>query len=469
MSSSDEREDIAITGMACRYAGSDGLRPFWLRVLEGAPAFSDPPDSEAERFHDPQSTRFNRVSTLRGGYLRDLWQSSPAALGRHAATQAGINPEQGLALDLASQAIRDADYSEKEKGMPRERTAVVIGYAPCMDPAGVNWLQQGLVVDQTLDLVRRCFPHGGTQDFEVLFANLQKCLPPFDSRNLPGLFPHTLATRIAQRFNFQGMACTVNGDSASTHLAMQTAMDELRAGRADVVLAGGITGVLSPQLLMPFDQLGYLSGGDVVHPFGQDAGGTLLGEGGGLFVLKRAQDARRGGDRVYALLRSVSLAANGQDEDPEEGLARAVGRCLAQAGAAPETVAMIEGHGSGIVTQDRSEVRALRTVFGTDRCGTASIALGSVKALVGHCGFAAGAAGIIKAALSLYHRIIPPAQEAGHPHPQLKLEETPFYLNPQSRPWVHNDAGQPRRAGVNAMAIGGIAAHALLEQLPGEQ
>lgn len=468
MASSDTPSGIAITGMACRFAGSDGLREFWLRILDGDPAFSDAPDGEALRFRSAATGIFNRVSTLRGGYLRELWQVNAAALGTQAGALAGMNPEQALALDLANQAIRDAGYAEK-RSLPRERTAVILGYAPYLDPGTVNWIQQGLVVDQTLELARRCFPHGGTQEFETLRANLMRALPPFDSRSLTGLFHQMAVSRIAQRFDLQGAAYTIDAESISTHAAVRAAMDELASGRADLAIAGGIEGVLSPQLMMPFDSLGHLSRQEVIHPFGREADGTLLGEGGGLLVLKRADDARRDGDRIYALLRGVALSTCSHVKDHETGLAQAVERCHQQTGIAAGSLALIEAHGSGVPSQDRSEIRALSAVLGgRDRPG-ASVAIGSVKALIGHCGFAAGAAGLIKAALGLYHRIIPPAQEAMHPHPQLKLGETPFYLNLQPRPWVHNDAGQPRRAGVSALAIGGLSAFALLEQNPGDR
>lgn len=462
MSPSNNQERIAITGMACRFAGSGDLRAFWLRILNGRPAFSDCPDGEASRFLVPGSPHFNRVATLHGGYLRDLWQTHPGAVGLNAAALAGINPEQVLALDLAGQALRDAGYAEK--GLPRERTSIILGYAPYLDAANVNWVQHGIVIDQTLDLIRRCFPHGGTQEFETLRQHLQASLPAFDSRNTMGLFHHMIATRIAQRFDIQGAAFAVNAACASTPVALRAALDELLTGRADVVITGGMAGVLSPQVLMPFNLLGYLSSQNAVRPFGRDADGTLPGEGGGILILKRASDARQDGDRVYALIRSVGVAADGNEKDREAGLVHAIARAIDQAGVTPDSVAMIEAHGSGIPSQDRTEIRALDAVFGAQKRAHASVSIGSVKALIGHCGVAAGAAGVIKAALGLYHRIIPPAQEALHPHPQLKLGDTPFHLNQQSRPWVHNDAGQPRRAGVNVIALGGLSAHVLLEQ-----
>ena len=465
MSNTSDMDRIAITGMACRFAGSEDLGAFWRRILDGVPALSDPPDGEAFRFHMPDSKVFNRVTTLRGGYLRELWQTLPASVGLTAPALAGTNPEHALFMDLAAQAFRDAGYAEKSP--PRERTAVILGYNPHMDPAAVNWMQQGLVIDQTLDLVRRCFPHGSTQDFESLRQNLLRCLPEYDSRNTPGLFNSAILARLAQKLDLRGPGYLVSAACASSLLALQAAMDELRTGRADVALAGGLAGVLTPQLMMPFSHLGLLSRHDVPHPFGRDADGTLFGEGGGLLVLKRLDDARRDGDRIYALLRGIGISMDGNGQNREDSQMHALQRALAQSSVTPNSIAMIEAHGSGISAQDRSEVRALAPLLGGSRTRPA-VALGSVKALIGHCGAAAGAASVIKAALALYHRIIPPSQDAQFPHPQLKLNESPFYLNLNPRPWVHNDAGQPRRAGVNVVAMSGLAAHALLEQMPGE-
>lgn len=469
MPHSHDNADLAIVGMACRFAGSDGLRAFWLRVLEGAPCFSDIPDPQAARFRDPQSASFDRVTTLRAGYLGPLWEMHPASLGLNAATLAGTNPEHVLALELASQALKDAGYGEKP--LPRERTAVILGYSPYMDPATVNWLQRGLVVDQTLDLVRRCFPHGSTAQFEALRANLQGCLPDYDSRNLPGLLRHSIVGRIAARFDIQGPAYIVDAACASALIALRDAADELRAGRADLALCGGIQGCLSPQWLMPFNRLGLLSRHAAPLPFGREADGTLFGEGGGVLALKRRADAERDGNRVYALVKSVGVSADGRAKDllhsHAEGLARAIAQAHRQAAVPPDSVAMIEAHGSGIAAQDRAEIDALTDVFGPRGKRGAVLALGTVKALIGHCAAAAGAASVIKAALGLYHRIIPPAQQAARPNPHLRLSETPFYLSAAARPWVHNDAGLPRRAGVDIMAFGGVSAHAVLEQASG--
>lgn len=453
--------DIAIVGMACRFAGADGLRAFWRNILSGESSISEPAAAPGGAA--------SRPATLRGGYLHDLWRATPALHGLPGAALPGINPEQLLALELAAAAIRDAGYGDKP--LPRERTAVILGYAPLLEPAGVNWVLQGVAVDQTLDLVRRLFPHGTAEQFDTLRRNLLGCLPELDSRTLPGLLRNSLAGRIANRLDVAGAAYVVDSACASALLALRHAVAELREGQADVVLTGGVQGLLSPAGLLPFDRLGLLSHHEQPQPFGREADGTLFGEGGGLLLLKRRADAERDGDRVYAYLAGVAAAADGRSKDlfqpHEESLTRALARAHQQARATPESVELIETHGSGIPGQDRAEIRALSSLYGPRRGAWPTLALGTLKAQIGHCGAAAGAAGIIKAALGLYHRILPPTGGVTRPHPALRLAETPFFLNATPRPWVHNDTGAPRRAGVATMAFGGVSAYALLEQSPG--
>ena len=134
----------------------------------------------------------------------------------------------------------------------------------------------------------------------------------------------------------------------------------------------------------------------------------------------------------------------------------------------PASVRLVEGEGSALPAQDKDEVRSIAAVYAEGKRPTAgTVALGSVKGLIGHTGPASGAAGLIKAALSLYQRVIPPSQDAGRPNAQLKLGETPFYLNLSPRPWIHNDQGFPRRAAVTALTFDGYAACLLLEQFRG--
>ena len=460
------KDAVAIVGLSCRFAGCANVRAFWLRVLAGEPAFSDSPDPDARRFLARDAALFGHLPTIRGGYLQDLWQASPSALDIPAAALPAANPEFALASDLVQQALKSA--GDSVKSVPRDRIGLIVGHAPQMDAAAVNWVQHGIVVDQTVDLVRRCFPHGSTEQFEALRANLVAALPPYDSRNAHLLFSHAILPLITEHFDISGPAFAVNAGGISSHLAIVAALNALRAHLADVVVAGGVQGVVSPQYMMPYAKLGLLSKSDAMHPFGQDADGLLLGEGGGLAVLKRLEDAIRDEDRIYAILLSGTSAAGGTGAKNGASLTASSKTACRQAGIEPVSVKLIEGEGAALPAQDKDEVRALAAVSAEGgRQAPGTIALGSVKGLIGHTGPAAGAASLVKAALSLYHRVIPPSQEAGRPNAQLKLGETPFYLNFAPRPWIHNDQGSPRRAAVTALTFDGYAACLIMEQFRG--
>ena len=464
MASIDDQTSIAIIGIGCRFAGCSDLKAFWTRVLMGQSAFSSSPDPDASHFLGRPNAPFGRVTTLQGGYLRDLWQVNPASIDLPTSALQGTNPEIPLATELASQAMRNANLTGKT-AVSHDRMGLTLGYSPQMDCSTVNWCQQGLVVDQTLDLIRRCFPHGSTEEFEILRENLLTGLPTYDSRNITSLFHHTIVMSIASRLDLCGPVYCVNGGGISSQLAIQSACDELISNRADMMLSGAIQGPLNPQSMMPCSKMGLLSKSDAMHPYGRDADGLLLGEGGGFLVLKRQPDALRDGDRIYATIRSTGISASGNKKKASEAFPLATKSALRQKDIQFRSLGLIEGDGSSIPSLDRLEVKSLTGLFEDFATfDVSTVALGSAKGLIGDCGAAAGMAGTIKAALALHHRIIPPSQEARTPAEQLRLAETPFYLNLSPRPWVHDDAGLPRRAGIASLAIGGGASFLVLEQ-----
>jgi acyl transferase domain-containing protein len=216
-----------------------------------------------------------------------------------------------------------------------------------------------------------------------------------------------------------------------------------------------------------FCQLGALSPRQQLRPFDKKADGTLLGEGIGMLVLKRLQDAERDGDRIYAVIKGVGIASDGRGVSvmaPRvEGEELALRRAYEAAEVSPRTVGLIEAHGTGTPLGDLVEVQALARVFGPREEKFPRCALGSVKSMISHTIPAAGVAGIIKVALSLYHKVLPPTLHCEEPNPKLELEKTPFYINTETRPWIHGGT-EPRRAGVNAFGFGGINAHVVLEE-----
>lgn len=459
------RGDIAIVGMACLLPGAPDLDTYWQNIVSRVDAVTDPPPEawEAGIFYQPDATTNDRVYCKRGGFIGPLTYFDPLAHGVMPRAVDGSEPDQWLALQVARAALADAGYGDE---IPeRERTAVILGKGTYLNRGNLSVVQHGQVIDQTLEILQALHPEYSAADLGRIRTELKRQLPPFGADSVPGLIPNIIAGRIANRLNLMGPSYTVDAACASSLVAVDLAMRDLLTGQCDLALAGGVHVVTPVPVLMLFCQLNALSRKERIRPFDQDADGTLLGEGLGMLVLKRLEDARRDGQRVYAVIKGVGVASDGQGlsvmAPRREGEVLAMQRAYAMAGLSPRTVGLIEAHGTGTPVGDETELEALAQVFGPGGEALPWCALGSVKSMIGHVMPAAGVAGLIKTALSLYHKVLPPTLNVEAPNP--KIAGTPFYLNTETRPWIHAGAA-PRRAGVNAFGFGGINAHVILEE-----
>jgi acyl transferase domain-containing protein len=461
--------DVAIVGMSCLFPGAPDLSTYWNNVIDGVSAISDPPKGswDPDVFFDAASSSQDRVYCKRGGFLSDLTRFEPATYGVIPAAVEGGEPDQWLALKLAVNALADAGYEEVPAEL-RQKTAVILGKGTYLNRGNFSVVQHGMVVDQTMALVKTLCPHIGDEGLSQIRGELKAQLPPFNPDSVPGLVPNIIAGRIANRLDLMGPSYTVDAACASSLIALEHAVLGLQSGRLDMVLAGGAHVVTPVPILMLFCQLGALSRRQEIRPFDRQADGTILGEGIGMVVLKRRSDAERAGDRIYAVIKGIGIASDGRGAGvmaPRlEGEVLALERAYGNAEVEPATVELIEAHGTGVPLGDQTEVRALRTVFG-DRSGPAArCGLGSVKSMIGHLMPAAGMASLIKVALALSTKTLPPTLNCDEPSAALDLEQTPFDILREPAPWIHGSAATPRRAGVNSFGFGGINAHAVLEE-----
>ncbi|PMB28091.1 6-deoxyerythronolide-B synthase [Fischerella thermalis CCMEE 5319] len=458
--------DIAIVGMSALFPGAKDLRTYWQNILNQVNAVGDAPDKWAKPYFDPDSTANDRIYTRKGGFLGDLAEFNPLEFGIMPSSVDGGEPDHFLALKLAWEALQDAGYIDRP--FNREKTGIILGRGTYINRGYNTLLQHGQIVDQTLDLLRQLHPDLDENTLNEIRKQLKASLPPFTAEMAPGLVPNVITGRIANRLNLMGPNYIIDAACASSLIAVELAMKELLSDRCDMVLAGGVHASTPPQINMIFCQLGALSRSDI-KPFDSKASGTLLGEGLGILVLKRLRDAEKDGDRIYAVLKGVGSSSDGKAlgllAPRLEGEVLALQRAYQESGIDPTTVGMIEAHGTGIALGDQTEVRSLTQIFGQRQEQLPKCALGSVKSMIGHCIPAAGAAGLIKTALALYHKILPPTL-CDEVNPGLEIEKTPFYINTQARPWIHGDRSTPRRAGVNSFGFGGINAHAVLEEYP---
>ncbi|MBI2677231.1 MAG: polyketide synthase dehydratase domain-containing protein [Candidatus Koribacter versatilis] len=454
-------EPIAIVGMECVFPGARNLEAFWRNIVQGVDAIRDVP---ASRF-DPQEYGLGQI---RGGFLDGLAEFDPVPLGIMPNAVNEGDPEQFLVLGVIHGALRNAESARKSKPPAEQtgaRTEVVIGRGGYLGNSVEHMYLRTEVVAQVAAILERMLPEATPEVRAQLRERLTNALPPVTAEVVAGSIPNLACGRAANRLDLMGAGFTVDAACASSLIAVDSIVHSLREGRCDVGVAAGAHLIQKPYFWAAFETLGALSHSGKIAPFSHDADGLVVGEGVGAVVLKRLSDAERDGDRIYAVIRGVGVSSDGRGAavlSPRvEGEVLAIARAYEESGVEPGSVSLIEGHGTATSVGDAAEIGALDQAFGKN--SFADIALGSVKSMIGHAMPAAGMAGLIKTALALHHRILPPTLNVGQAHPA--LSGTRFYVNATTRPWI-SPQGTSRRAGVNAFGFGGINAHVVLEQAP---
>ncbi|MGA2134999.1 MAG: beta-ketoacyl synthase N-terminal-like domain-containing protein [Bryobacteraceae bacterium] len=462
-------KDIAIIGMACVLPGAPDMQCYWENILHKVNAISDaPPEWEAELFFEENTKEDDRTYCKRGGFLGKLAQFDPFTFGIMPNAVDGGEPDHFMALQASHDAL--ADCSNLNLEPVKERTAVIIGRGTYVNRGNAAALQQGVMVESILRILKQLHPEHTDAELAEIKRRIKSTLPPFNADTSSGLVPNIITGRIANRLDLMGPNYLIDAACASSLVAVEMAARELETGRCDLALAGGVNSNTSPVLMMIFSQLGALSHRGQLSSFDKDADGTLLGEGVGMVVLKRLAEAERDGNHIYAVLKNIGIASDGRATHvlaPRlEGEELALRRAYEPAEIDPLTIGLLEAHGTGTPVGDVVEVEALRRVFPPRQTESPRCALGSVKSMISHTVPAAGVAGLIKAALALHHKVLPPTL-CENPNPKLQLENTNLYINTETRPWIHGSSKTPRRAGVNAFGFGGINAHAILEEYIG--
>jgi acyl transferase domain-containing protein len=465
--SSLQRQPIAIVGVSAIFPGSHDANGFWRDILAGKDLLTDVPATHwrIDDYYDADPAAPDKTYARRGGFLAPM-DFDALGWGIPPSTIPATDTSQLLALIAARAVLQDA-AREQFDSMDRSRISVILGVTSAQE------LLFSLVSRLQRPVWQKALRETGLPEDEVQAAceRIAAHYVPWQEASFPGLLGNVVAGRIANRLGLGGTNCVTDAACASSFSAIQMAVNELQLGDSDLVISGGVDTLNDIFMYMCFSKTPALSLSGDCRPFSDQADGTMLGEGLGMVALKRLSDAERDGDRIYAVLRGVGTSSDGRAKSVyapvSAGQAVALRRAYAQAGFGPDTVELVEAHGTGTKAGDVAEFEGLRSVYAeADATRTQWCALGSVKSQIGHTKAAAGAAGLFKAVMALHHKVLPPTIKADVPNPNLKLSQSPFYLNTSARPWIR-DAAHPRRAAVSAFGFGGSNFHLALEEYVG--
>ncbi|MFB8001407.1 SDR family NAD(P)-dependent oxidoreductase [Nocardia sp. NPDC056000] len=427
--------DIAIVGIGCRYAGGiDSPESFWDFIIGTQDAITEIPADrwDVRRFYDPDPRAPGRMYTRRAAFLTgDPWAFDPDFFGISPREATAMDPQQRLILEVAWEALDDAGAARHAAG---SKVGVYIG-AFTLDQLAVGFTGAAI--------------------------------PHVDMHSSAGTSYTMLSNRISYALNLGGPSVTVDTACSSSLVALHLACTALRNGDCETALAGGVNLMLQPGTFISMCKGGFLAKDGRSKSFGASADGYGRGEGAGMVLLKRLEDAERDGDRVYAVVKATGSNQDGRttaitvpNADAQEQLAREVCR---RAGVEPHAVTYVEAHGTGTPVGDPLELRAIGRAYGAVDGRAEPLGVGSLKATLGHTEAAAGIASVIKSALAVRNRTLPPQGWLDdEPNPDLRLDELRLAIQSEARE-LGPEQGRMTVA-VNGFGYGGTNAHAILQE-----
>ncbi|MEZ8193692.1 phosphopantetheine-binding protein [Vibrio cortegadensis] len=453
---------IAIVGMASMFANSRYLNKFWDLISEKIDAITEVPETHwrPEDYYDSDRTAPDKSYCKRGGFIPEV-DFNPMEFGLPPNILELTDTSQLLSLIVAKEVLEDAKLPE---GYDRDKIGITLGVG------GGQKIAQSLNARLQYPVLKKVFKSSGIndEDSEMLIKKFQDQYIHWEENSFPGSLGNVISGRIANRFDLGGINCVVDAACAGSLAAMRMALSELVEGRSEMMITGGVCTDNSPTMYMSFSKTPAFTTNETIQPFDIDSKGMMIGEGIGMVALKRLEDAERDGDRIYSVIKGVGSSSDGKFKSiyapRPEGQAKALKRAYDDAGFAPHTLGLLEAHGTGTAAGDVAEFGGLNSVFSENNEEKQHIALGSVKSQIGHTKSTAGTAGLIKAALALHHKVLPPTINVSAPNPKLDIENSPFYLNTQTRPWMQRVDGTPRRAGISSFGFGGTNFHVVLEE-----
>lgn len=427
--------EIAIVGMSGRFPGANNVSEFWRNLCDGVESISSFTAEDLQAAGRDPGLLNNPDFVNAGGVLEGIDLFDASFFGINPREAEIIDPQQRLFLECAWQALEDAGYDPHTFNGP-------IGVY-----AGTNTSTYLFNLLSNPDLIALM---GG---FQVMMGNEKDYL----------------TTQVSYRLNLKGPSVSIQTACSTSLVAVCMACDSLLFHQCDMALAGGV-GIKVPQKTGYLYQEGMINSPDGhCRVFDAQAKGTVMSNGLGIVVLKRLTDAIADRDNIYAVIKGSAVNNDGAlkvgfTAPSVEGQAEVIALAQSMAGIEPETITYVEAHGTGTPLGDPIEIAALNQAFRSSTNKQKFCRIGSVKSNIGHLNTAAGVAGLIKTALMLKHKMLPPSLHFTQPNPGIDFNHSPFVVNTELADWEKGTT--PRRAGVSSFGIGGTNAHAVLEEAP---
>ncbi|WNG18885.1 SDR family NAD(P)-dependent oxidoreductase [Cystobacter fuscus] len=433
LAASGEVEPLAVVGLACRFPGAPDAEAFWRVLCEGRELLQEVPADrwDAHAWYDPDPQAEGRMITRHGYFLEGVSGFDPLFFGISPREAAEMDPQQRLMLEVAWEALEDAGLPPSS--LKGSRTGVFMG-SIWHDYADRHLSERAAV---TL--------HSAT-----------------------GQSLNIVANRLSYTLGLKGPSLTVDTACSSSLVAVHLACQSLRSGESRLALVGGVNLMFSPEANVLLSKFGGLSPDGRSKAFAAGADGFGRGEGAGLVVLQPLSAAIAAGARIYCIIRGSAVnnngLGNGLTAPSVPGQAALLREAYARAGVPTNRVHYVETHGTGTALGDPTEASALGAALGEGRAIDRPLLIGSLKANIGHLEGAAGIAGVIKVALALSRRLVPPHMLHGEPNPRIPFGELRLSLPRHTLPWPGEDG--PATAGVSAFGWGGTNAHVVMEECP---
>lgn len=426
---------FAVVGYAARFPGAPDAEAFWDVLRDGRDAVSEVPKDrwDVDEFFDPDPSTPGKVVTRRAGFVDDVTGFDAPFFGMSTREVRLMDPQHRLLLETAWRAIEHAGIAPTS--LAESNTGVFVGLA--------------------------------THDY-LGMASDELTYPEIEAYMAIGTSNAAAAGRISYRLGLQGPSVAVDTACSSSLVAIHQACQALRLGECDMALAGGANVLLTPATMITFSSAHMLAPDGRCKTFDAAADGYVRGEGCGVIVIKRLEDAIRDGDHIRAVIRGSAINQDGASGGltVPNGVAqqRVISDALKRANLEPRDVGYLEAHGTGTSLGDPIEAQAAGAVLGAGREPDAPLLIGSAKTNIGHLEAAAGIAGVIKVILSLEHATLPKHLHFENPSPHIPWDRLAVEVVKETTPWERN--GKPRIAGVSSFGFAGTNAHVILEEAP---